>query len=64
MPADQAGTGPGPQGEEPGKSIEDDIRPDLCVADLVRQDLADPATPSRLTADGTPARGSFAVELE
>jgi hypothetical protein len=31
---------------------------------MVREDFADPATPSRRTADGTPAPGSFEVELE
>jgi hypothetical protein len=64
MPADQAGTGPGPQSEEPSESIREEIRPDLSVADLVKQDLNDPATPSSLTADGTPTQDSFAVDLE
>jgi hypothetical protein len=34
------------------------------VADLVEQDLDDPTTPSRRTADGEPAPGSFDVHLE
>jgi hypothetical protein len=62
MPAEQAGTGPGPQGEEPSEAMEE-VRPDLSVADLVKQDLDDPATPSRRTADGVTS-DSFAVELE
>jgi hypothetical protein len=63
MPAEQAGTGPGPQGEEPSEVIEEEVRPDLSVADLVKQDLDDPATPSRRTPDGV-TWDSFAVELE
>jgi hypothetical protein len=48
MPADQAGTGPGPPGEEPSKAIGDEIRPHLSVADLVGQDL--PTWPLRVVS--------------
>jgi hypothetical protein len=64
MPAEEADTGPAPQGEEPSEAVKDEIRPDLSVADVVRQDLEDQTTPSRLEADGRPTPGSFAVELE
>jgi hypothetical protein len=40
------------------------VHPDVSVADLAEQDLDDPTTPSRRTADGEPAEGSFDLPLE
>lgn len=67
MPAGQAGTDPGLYGEEPSEeelAREEEARSEVSVADLAEQDLDDPATPSRRTADGEPAPGSFDVHLE
>jgi hypothetical protein len=67
MPAERAGTDPGLHGEEPSEeelAREEEARSEMSVAGLVEQDLDDPATPSRRTADGEPEPGSFDVPLE
>ena len=68
MPADQsASTDPGLDGDEPSDeelAREDQARSETSVADLVEQDLDDPTTPSRRTAEGDPEPGSFDVPLE
>lgn len=68
MPADQgATTDPGLRGGEPTEeelAKEDEARSATSVADLIEQDLDDPTTPSRRTADGGPEPGSVAVHLE
>ncbi len=61
MPDDQAAVGADPSEEELAE--EEDARSETFVADLVQQDLDDPATPSRRTASGDPELGSFDVEL-
>lgn len=67
MPAEQADIDPGVHDKEP--SLEDLAKEEAArsaksVADMVQEDFDDPATPSRRTADGTPAPGSFDVPLE
>jgi len=68
MPADQGTTtDPGLYGDEPSEeelAKEDEARSETSVADLVEQDLDDPTTTSRRTADGDPEPGSFDVPLE
>jgi hypothetical protein len=67
MPNDQAvGADPGLDGEELSEeelAEEEVARSEVSVADLVEQDLDDPTTPSRRTAEGEPAPGSFDVPL-
>jgi hypothetical protein len=62
-----AGADPGLHGPQPSErelAEEERIRSDLSVADLVEQDLDDPTTPSRRSADGNqPEPGSFDVPL-
>lgn len=68
MPAGRdARIDPGVFGEEPSQgelAKEEEARSELSVADLVERDLDDPTTPSRRTADGGIAEGSFSVALE
>jgi hypothetical protein len=63
MPTEWTGTDPGRYGRTPSDE-ELAARSVRSVADMVQEDFADPATPSRLSADGTPAPGSFDVDLE
>jgi hypothetical protein len=68
MPADRGDTGGGLPGEQQPTaeelSKEEKARSRTSVAELVEQDLDDPATPSRRTANGDPEAGSFDVPLE
>ena len=67
MPVEQAGSDPGLHGEEPSEeelAREEEARSEVSVADLVEEDLDDPATPSRRTASGDPEPGSFDVSME
>ncbi len=69
MPDDQAVTSddPGLGGVAPSEAElakEEEARSATTVAELVQQDLDDPATPSRRDADGEPVPGSFDVPLE
>jgi hypothetical protein len=67
MPTEWTGTDPGRYGRKPSDeelAEEEAARSVRSVADMVQEDFADPATPSRLSADGTPAPGSFDVDLE
>jgi hypothetical protein len=67
MPDEQADIDPGLYDEEPSAeelAEEEAARSVVSVADMVQEHLDDPATPSRRTADGSPAPGSFDVDME
>jgi hypothetical protein len=69
VPDDQAATSddPGLGGVAPSEAEleqEEEARSATTVAEMVERDLNDPATPSRLGADGAPMPGTFDVPLE
>lgn len=70
MPDDQLSTavvdpGFGDVPDDPERDQDEDEADehDLCIAELAERDLDDPTTPSRRTATGEPAPGSFDVPL-
>jgi hypothetical protein len=69
MPDDQAATSddPGLGGVAPSEEElerEEEARSATTVAEMVEEDLDDPATPSRRSADGEALEGTFAVPYE
>jgi hypothetical protein len=69
MPDDQAATSddPGLGGVAPSEEElerEEEARSATTVAEMVQEDLDDPATPSRRGADGEALEGTFAVPYE
>jgi hypothetical protein len=69
MPDDQTATSddPGLGGVAPSEAElerEEEARTATTVAELIEQDLDDPATPSRRGPDGEPVPGSFDVPFE
>jgi hypothetical protein len=69
MPDDQVATSddPGLGGVAPSEEElerEEEARSATTVAEMVQEDLDDPATPSRRGADGEALEGTFAVPYE
>jgi hypothetical protein len=61
MPAEEAGIDPGQHGED---LSEEEVQPDVSVAQMAEEDVEKPGTPSRRSPDGGYAEGSFDLPLE